>query len=178
MKIIGRIKNMFKRDTVPDTVIEDGYEIKRDGADAPKEIKSKDIVSFELEFSTLEIEDGACKVEPGRYTFKASLSGERVLVDVKSYPHSGEALRRSVETDADFMSRVQNILDRFDAVRFNGFYHNVAGLPDFCGAHISVRYSSGESLDASDNQEMFLDFEMLFECKELFEDTIRKKCEV
>ena len=177
MKIIGRIKNMFKKDVLPDTVIEDGYEIKRDGADAPKEIKSKDIVFFELEFSTLNMTDAVCGIEPGEYKYKANLSGESVIVDIKSYPHSAQASRRIVSADNTFLPRVQEIADRFNVAGFNGIYHEVAGLPDFCGAQIFVCYASGEKITAFDNQDMFLDIEMLLEYKKLFESVLQGKCE-
>ena len=168
---------MFKNIPIPEEMIEDGYEVTRSGEDAPKEIQSKDILSFELEFSTLNMTDAVCGIEPGEYKYKANLSGEAVIVEVESYPHSVQALRLSASLDKTFLSRVQEIADRFNVARFNGVYHEVAGLPDFCGAQICVRYASGEIIMAFDNQDMFLDFEMLSEYKKLFESVLQGKCE-
>lgn len=66
------------------------------------------------------------------------------------------------------MSKLQEIVSKYDLAKHNGYTHHVSGLPDMYGDYIDIKYASGESIYASDNQSGFLAQEAAMELINLF----------
>ena len=135
---------------------------------APKTVESKEITGFHCRFSLVSASD------PGAlgnkiYTLDAVLENGAVT---GSYTVSRyDAVKRSVSA-ADgpgFMAELQALVERHDLARYNGRYYNVSGLPREFGSSLDVRYASGESIRASNNQSCFLSMEEMADLAELFE---------
>ena len=72
------------------------------------------------------------------------------------------------EADASFLEALQEVVSRHDLAAHNGFVHTVSGLPEMYGARLDIRYASGESIYAHDNQSCFLALEAMLDLSALF----------
>ena len=129
--------------------------------DAPKTITDTEIASFKFYASMLSVlNDGSYPslTEP-RYEFSAVREGNVVTVT-----RNGETLQK----DAVFMVKLQDVIAKHDFAQYNGDYHDTAGLPDDFGATIDVKYASGEKIYAMNNQFMFLPPEAVVDLVTLF----------
>ena len=59
-------------------------------------------------------------------------------------------------------------MSKYDLAKHNGDTHHVSGIPDMYGDYIDIKYASGESIYASDNQSGFLKAEAAMELLNLF----------
>ena len=59
----------------------------------------------------------------------------------------------------------------YEFAQHNGYSHKISGLPDMYGATLDIKYASGESIYAYDNQDCFIPFEAMKELVELFNTT-------
>jgi len=73
-----------------------------------------------------------------------------------------------VKADVDFMTRLQEIIAKYNLATYNGTNYFVSGISDEYGAKISVLYDSGEEIYATDNQDCFLPVGAMSELIELF----------
>ncbi len=136
---------------------------------APKTIRSTEITEFACHFST------EAAVEPGAlgnhvYDFSAKLENGAVT---GGYETRDGGVRRELRPDGafdpDFMGELFALVDSYELARFNGHSYEVSGLPDNFGATLDVRFASGESICAYDNQDCFLPAGFLSELLRLFE---------
>ncbi len=120
--------------------------------DAPKKIHSKIITSFECTVSLKNAEgidrDSLCCAH---YTFAAASAGEKVECSF-----AADAERSSFSAGAEFLSAIQDIIDRYELASCNGIDRFTHGLPEDLGAALRVVYASGERIYASDNTDMFI----------------------
>lgn len=173
MCLIKWFKKMRKRrrDRIYEGSYEDGGVIVNDDPQAKKSVESRDLISFYLKYSTLAFLEEDTNLKSGVYCLGACLekdgSAVSCTVDCSEGIDVGSVRkeRRSIE----FLSRVDEILKKYDVASRNGYYHNVQGLPDFYGVKVDASYSSGESIYCFDNQEAFLPFELLRELCTLFD---------
>lgn len=136
----------------------DGGVVKRYWADVPKVIKSTEIVTFHFEISLF----AACKTDGlGHrvYTLDAALKAGEVLVKYDWYDRQGGRDKGEYKADADFMTRLQEIVAAHNFAQHNGYYHTVSGLPDMYGESLDIIYASGERIYVHDNQSCFLPHE-------------------
>ena len=136
----------------------DGDVVKRYRTDAPKEIKSTEIISFHCEISLI----AACDVDDlGHrvYTLDADLKDGEVLVKYDWYERNGERDNAVYQTDVSFMARLQKIVSEYDFAQQNGYYHSVSGLPGMYGGSLHIVYESNERIDIYDNQSGILPYE-------------------
>ncbi|MBE6936733.1 MAG: hypothetical protein E7458_09645 [Ruminococcaceae bacterium] len=147
-----------------DTEIIDGGQVHHLDEDAPKEIESTEIVAFSCEFSTTDIPMNESPVAGRYYTLYAGEDGgrfeERAGGDIFA--------EHDFTPDAAFFDRLQQIVSAYDLARYNGAFTSVAGLPPDLGAKLSIRYASGESIRAADNQDSFLPLEAMEDLVALF----------
>ena len=119
---------------------------------APKEIKSKDIIDFYATFclagewtkgeESLQYEFEVKKDSKGKYTASESTVGIVAPAD--------ETLLKSL----------QDIIDRFNLVKDNGVYKVTAGLAPECReCSLDVYYKSGESLKFTKNNDPYAQWE-------------------
>lgn len=127
---------------------------------APKVIRSTEIVSFQCKFSTLHMLREESELAGNVYELQATAEGGCYGLRV------GEG--GSFSPDADFFARLQAIVAENDLAQYNGIFHTVSGLPPDCGAELWVEYASGETIRSSDNQDCFLSVKAMTELKELF----------
>ena len=66
------------------------------------------------------------------------------------------------------MMRLWKIVSKYDFAQHNGYVSKVSGLPHMYGAKLDIRYASGESIYAYDNQDCFIPLEAMRELVELF----------
>ena len=155
------------------TVEEDGR-VKRfvSGENAPKTIASEEIISFNCEFSlvtaVLEEESG---LDGRLYKLSAVLENETVNCKVKCYDRFGDGENKDFTAEASFMTKLRDIVAKYNFAQHNGYSHEISGLPDMYGSKINIKYESGESIYAYDNQDCFIQFEAMKELVELFNTT-------
>lgn len=130
--------------------------------DAPKEIRSTQITSFACTFSTLDI----CLED-------SPIAGH--VLTLQADPEGGCFRQRYGQTwtfvpDAAFFARLQQLVSRYALAQYNGEHYTVSGLPPDCGMTLAVRYASGESISASNNQSCFVPLEALEALTALFQN--------
>ena len=112
---------------------------------APNEIKSKDIVEFEINmFLDLRWD----KNENHQFEFSISDDGSGNLIVSES------VLGISCEADEDILKAIQDIIDEYSLVSKNGVYDTTAGLPpEFAPRTLKVKYESGEELKFTEDND-------------------------
>jgi len=167
--VLAAVKNY--RDTIPEETddIDGGVVKHNDGTDAPKVIESTEIVEFICEFSLLT------NCEPGElgsnnYELRASLKDNVVEGSFKKWGRDGreEENNFTFESDSSFMTKLQEIVSKHDLAKHNGYTHTVSGLPNMYGAKLDIRYESGESIYARNNQSCFLSYDVMYDLVTLF----------
>lgn len=151
----------------PDNI--DGGVVKRyTDPNAPKVIESTEITEFDCTISMITSveEEYSGKV----FNFKAFISNEKVSGKYSCRQRCGESFDVDFEAEKSFMESLYGIVSKYNFASHNGYYHSVSGLPDMYGTDLSVLFSSGESIDASDNQSGFIEIEAVAALIELFED--------
>ena len=145
--------------------IDGGVVTRNSGEDSPKVIESTDIISFNCELSFIAKEN---ELEGKVYKMRAALEDGTVKAKIDWHDRSGNGDKAEFEADVSFMSKLQEIVSKYDLAQHNGYTHHVSGLPDMYGDHIDIKYASGESIYASDNQSGFLKAEAAMELLNLF----------
>lgn len=133
----------------------DGGVVKRYWDDVPKVIKSTEIVTFYCKislFATCETDGLGHRI----YTLDAALKDGEVLVKYDWRERGGESDKAEYKAAADFMMRLQEIVAEYNFAQYNGYYHNVSGLPDMYGESLDIVYAGGERIHVHDNQSGFL----------------------
>jgi len=156
--VAGGFAAFRRRRIEKDTDEVDGGVVKRYWADAPKSILSADIVTFHCEISLF----AACETDGlGNrvYTLDAVRKDGEVLVKYDWYERNGKGDKASYKADDGFMTRLQEIVTAYDFAQYNGYYHNVSGLPAMYGEKLTIVYDSGESISIHDNQSRVLPLE-------------------
>ena len=142
----------------PDTTIEEDGGVRHYvDTNAPKVIKSTQIVTFFCDFSTLNLSMDSSPVAGRYYTLRAgqdggsyeARAGGEVFGELKFTP------------DGAFFDALQKIVSEHDLAQYNGQFCTVSGLPPDYGAVLDIRYDSGETIHASDNQSCFLPMEAM-----------------
>ena len=111
----------------------------RTDADAPKEIVSKDIASFDASFIlftrwTADEDDNA-------YHFTVQPDESGVLTAKEEYRGI------SLPADGELLAALQEVIDAQELASMNGIYRVTAGLaPEYQPGGLTVRYQSGETL--------------------------------
>ena len=135
---------------------EDGGVVQRVNTNAPKTIKSKQIIIFECKFSTLAFLDSDEEIGNRVYILEARL--ENGFVNGR-YCHRSR-FENNVDVifkaEQSFMECLQRIIEEHNLAKNNGVCYKVQGLPDMYGAKLMVDYASGERIYTSNNQDNFL----------------------
>ncbi len=149
--------------------IDGGVVTRNSGEDSPKVIESTDIISFHCELSFIAtVFDEENGLEGKVYKMSAALEDGTVKAKIDWHDRSGNGDKAEFEADVSFMSKLQEIVSKYDLAKHNGYTHHVSGLPDMYGEQIDIKYASGESIYAHDNQDGFLPMEAMEELIELF----------
>ena len=112
-------------------------------------IESRDIVSFEYEFSTNSIFYRGSGV-PYRYCeFYMHLEDD--LAQVKINLDDYDFTSYEFQVPKEKLLALQDLIEKENISSQSGRYHEVAGIPEQHGARLSVKYASDESIYASDN---------------------------
>lgn len=152
--------------------IDGGVVTRNSGDDSPKVIKSTEITLFDCELSFIAaFFDEENELEGKVYKMSAILEDNTVKVKIDWRDRTGTGNKSEFETDSSFMLRLQEIVSKYDLAKHNGYTHHVSGLPDMYGEHIDIKYASGESIYAHDNQDGFLQMDAMVELIELFNQT-------
>ncbi|MBQ8249333.1 MAG: hypothetical protein IJY93_05555 [Clostridia bacterium] len=158
----------YKKMNTKSTDDVDGGVVKhQSGDDSPKVIESAEITEFHCEFSLLAAAEPE-ELENRIYKLDALYKGETVHCTYKRYGRGAPAESFEFEADAAFLESLQEIVSRHDLASHNGYVHTVSGLPDMYGALIDIRYASGESIYAHNNQDCFMTMESMGELNKLF----------
>ena len=113
-------------------------------------IKSKNIISFEYSNGEYNLE---CKKIKDVINIKSTggYSNER----------DGRYFKLDYNTkNNNFLSELQNIIDKYNISKNNGYKHETAGLPSGLGDNISVLYDTNEKIWKYSNQFCTLDDEV------------------
>lgn len=137
--------------------------------DAPKEIQSRELVSFSCRFSAVSLDENETKLIRGVYNFGASKGADGVSTTVgcnnpRVVP---EGERKAIHSEK-FLQTIDALLRKYNVAKHNGYYYKVSGLPDFYGAKVDCEYASGETLYCYNNQDPFLPIEFVHELCRLF----------
>ena len=149
--------------------IDGGVKTYNSGADSPKVIESTEIVSFKCEFSLLAaVLEEESELNGRIYTLDAELDDGTVKCKIGFYGRESSSVPKEFTADASFMTSLQEIVSKYDFAQHNGYISKVSGLPHMYGAKLDIKYASGESIYAYDNQDCFLPFDAMKELVELF----------
>lgn len=156
--LAGCRKNQRKTDEI------DGGVVHNVITDAPKQIESTQIVFFSCEFSTLDRMQEDTEIAGHYFVLYADPNGgfweSRNREDI--YP------KRCFVPNQAFFVELQQIVSQYDLAQYNGQHYTVSGLPPHLGIKLNIRYASGESISASDNQSCFLPLEAMEALVRLF----------
>ena len=149
---------------------EDGGVVSYDaGNDAPKHINSDKIIGFDCTLSYIDaVFDEENELEGRVYKLCAILKDELVKVDFSFRKRIEGGEKHEFFTDVSFMKKLHAVVSKYDIAKYNGYCHRVSGLPDMYGECIDIRYASGESIYAFDNQDGFLPTEVGAEMIKIF----------
>ena len=157
---------LFRRNT---DNIDGGVVTRNSGDDSPKVIESTEIISFDCEFSFISAAfDEENELAGKVYKLSAVMEDDTVKAKFDWRDRAGNGDKYEFQTDSSFMTKLQEIVSKYDLAKHNGYTHHVSGLPDMYGEQIDIKYASGESIYAHDNQDGFLQIEAMVELIELF----------
>ena len=149
--------------------IDGGVKTYNSGEDSPKVIESTEIVSFECEFSLIAaVFEEESELSGRIYKLSAVLEDVTVKSKIKWRDRAGAGEEHDFTTDASFMTNLQEIVSKYNFVQYNGYISKVSGLPHMYGAKLDIKYASGESIYAHDNQDCFISLDAMNELVELF----------
>ena len=149
--------------------IDGGVVTRNSGDDSPKVIESTEIISYGSEFSFISsFFDEESKLAGKVYKLSAVMEDDTVKAKFDWHDRAGNGDKYEFQTDSSFMTKLQKIVSKYDLAKHNGYTHHVSGLPDMYGEQIDIKYASGESIYAHDNQDGFLQMEAMVELIELF----------
>ena len=131
----------------------------------PKEIQSTEITYFHCRFSSLDREMTDTRIAGQIFTFTATT--ESCTCEIQD--RDKETTAKTFVPDADFFTRLQDIVSRYDMAQENGQHYKVSGLPPGFGIDLEVRYASGETIRTSNNQSCFLSNEAMEALVALFQ---------
>ena len=165
--LLAAVKHHRNRNTRPQDCVDGGVRHYQSGEDAPKVITSTEITEFRCEFSLYaDAEPGA--LGNGKYFCSAVSDGDGVLCSFRRRNRTGQEDERTFTADRSFMEQLQALISAHNLSQHNGYSYSVSGLPDMYGAMLDVRYASGESIYAYNNQDVFLAYEALEDLFVLF----------
>ena len=149
--------------------IDGGVVTNNSGDDSPKVIESTEIISYDCEFSFIStVFDEENELTGKVYKLTAVLEDNTVKAKIDWRGRDGNGDKSEFETDSSFMTKLQEIVSKYDLAKHNGYTHHVSGLPDMYGECIDIKYASGESIYASNNQSGFLPIDAAINLIELF----------
>ena len=112
-------------------------------------IESKEIVSFDYDFTTngsfyrgYRIPYNFCIL-----SIKEDLDHAKVNIFMEDY----EPLRLEFFVDLDKLKLLQDLVEKEKLASSSGKYRKVAGIPAGAGSELSIKYASGEAINAYDN---------------------------
>ena len=151
--------------------IDGGVVTRNSGEDSPKVIESTEIISFDCEFSFISAAfDEENELTGKVYKLSAVLEDDTVKVKFDWHDRAGNGDKYEFQTDSSFMTKLQDVVSKYDLAKHNGYTHHVSGLPNMFGEQIDIKYASGESIYAHDNQDGFLPMDAMVELIELFSE--------
>ena len=157
----------IRRAPRPADCVDGGVRHYSSGDDAPKTIVSSEITDFRCEFSLYAAADPG-KLGCGKYKCSAVLQEGTAACSIRWQERTGASGDRTFTAGRKFLQKLQETVSAHDLVKHNGYVSRVSGLPDMYGASLSVRYASGESIYAYDNQHNFLTDEVMNDLFTLF----------
>lgn len=143
-------EDMIKEDTINREDMPGGF-VDRTNPDAPKVIVSKELTSFEFEFNCdfFARYSSVLDYDVCRFSLAREDEGARCI---------GSGYGRSGGFDIEFVAELsaldalQAIVEKYDLAQYNGENRHVNGLPAHLGDWLHVKYASGESIFAANNQ--------------------------
>ncbi len=117
---------------------EDGGIRDHSNPDAPKTIRSREIVALNVNFRLWDESDGQ---ESRAYALDIRREGDVFLLTASG------GTKGTVQVDASFPDKVQQIIEKHGLTRLNGINRTTSGLPvEFSPCTLTVDYASGERL--------------------------------
>ncbi len=132
----------MKRRKTRDECIEGGVVHNCYDVDAPRKIKSTQLIEFHCVFSLLALAD-PCFLGNRVYQMDAVLENG-VVKGYLDWYCGGEGEQMIFEADPSFMDQLYAIVVEYDFVQYNGYVHTVSGFPNMYGAKLDIRYDRGE----------------------------------
>ena len=152
--------------------IDGGVKTYNSGEASPKVIESTEIVSFECEFSLFAaVLEEESELDGRNYKLSAVLEDGAVKSKIKWRDRAGAGEEHDFTADASFMTNLQEIVSKYNFAQYNGYISKVSGLPDMYGAKIDIKYASGESIYAYDNQDCFISIDAIKELVKIFKES-------
>ena len=152
--------------------IDGGVKTYNSGENSPKVIESTEILSFKCEFSLIAaVLEEESELSGRIYTLDAEQDNGTVKCKIDWYGRENNSVPREFTADISFMKKLQAIVKKYDFAQHNGYESVVSGLPHMYGAKLDIKYASGESIYAYDNQDCFISLDAIKELVELFNIT-------
>ncbi|MBR2667065.1 MAG: hypothetical protein IKD96_02765 [Oscillospiraceae bacterium] len=143
----------------------DGSVISTPNDNAPKTIESTEITFFycEVSLQTLDLPED-CPLTQQVYAFTAQWDGGDVVCTCRT-SEQGENI---FTEDPSFLTTLNSLVTAYNLAQYNGINLEAQGLSDHCGIYLDIRYASGESIYARNNETMFLPLDAVEHMAELF----------
>lgn len=150
---------------------EDGARLEGWEPQAPKEIPDSRIAAFYCRFSAVDIPQEDSLLSGKHYRLQADEKGGTYCA------WDREQYRKTVRFTPDeaFMAALQGWVTTHQIAKFNGYFARVSGLPDLYGAQLEIRYASGQTIQASDNQDCFLPLKAMEDLEAIFLKNLNHK---
>ena len=152
--------------------IDGGVKTYNSGEDSPKVIDSTEIISFEFEVSLYNIVlEEESELVGRNYKLSAVLEDGAVKSKIKWRDRAGAGKEGDFTADISFMTSLQELVSKYNFAQYNGYISKVSGLPDMYGAKLDIKYASGESIYAYDNQDCFISIDAIKELVKIFKES-------
>ncbi len=118
-------------------------------ADRNTVIKSRDIVSFEYEFTTNSVFYRGQNIPFHYCEFSMKKDEDKAVVNIAL--DDVEPFFSKFSVPLDKLLLLQELVEEENLASSSGVWKEVAGVPEQCGAKLSIKYASGEGIFAYNN---------------------------
>jgi|GEM_PF-4239584 len=138
----------------------------------PKYVNSTEIVGFECDFYKRAAISADKDVLDGEYRLTCEKIGEKICCRYSRKLSRNGNVDKIFDGDENLLISLEKAVREENIARLNGLETFVSGLPRNYGAKLSVRYSSGESIETSNNQQVDLPSTAIERFVKIFESYI------
>ncbi|MBQ7652821.1 MAG: hypothetical protein IJS93_00405 [Clostridia bacterium] len=144
--------------------------------DAPKTIKSKEMIMFDVSSALGQIINKKYNYQRISAFAAPAKKGTFIVFKLEEGDRYDTQVRQNIEyIKADIFSALVELVEKYDIVKGNGSHSHTYGLPEDFGGYIEILYGGGEAISISNNQSPVLSIEQALAIAEAFEASLKKR---